>query len=41
MFEAIWSALDSWQRFEAVVLVGVIVVGIVAMLILNRPAEVK
>lgn len=36
MFEAIWSALSSWQRFEAVVLVGVIVVGIVAMLILNR-----
>jgi hypothetical protein len=36
MFEAIWSALDCWQRLEAVVLMSVIVVGSILMLILNR-----
>lgn len=40
MFEGIWNALNSWQRFEAVVLMGVIVVGIVAQILLNS-SEMK
>ena len=40
MFEGIWNALNSWQRFEATVLMGIIVVGIVTMMILNR-SELK
>ena len=40
MFEGIWNALDLWQRFEVIMLTGVIVVGIVAQVWLNR-SELK
>ena len=36
MFEAIWSALDFWQRFGVVMLAVMIPVGVIAELILNR-----
>lgn len=36
MIEAIWNALDAWERFEAVMLIGVIVVGAIAMLTLKN-----
>lgn len=36
MFEAIWSALDFWQRFGVIMLAVMIPVGIVVETILNR-----
>lgn len=34
----IWNALDSWQRVEVLVLVGVIVIGTIAMMFLREKA---
>ena len=34
----IWNALDSWQRVEVLVLVGVIVLGAIAMAFLRDKA---
>ena len=36
MIEAIWSALDFWQRFGVVMLAVLIPVGIVAQVLLDR-----
>ena len=36
MIEAIWSALDFWQRFGVIMLAVMIPVGIVVETILNR-----
>ena len=39
MFEAIWNTLNAWERFEAIVLIAVIVVGVVAMLTLKNAVK--
>ena len=36
MIEAIWGALDFWQRFGVIMLAVMIPVGIIAETILNR-----
>lgn len=38
MFEAIWNALDFWQRFGVVMLAVMIPVGAIAQVLLDRDA---